>query len=140
MKRPIVIFCVLAAICLVVLPFWALQSKGGADASPESSVASADQQGLEIFQINCGACHTMEAAGTDGKIGPDLDQLLATGPKSPETVKGNQTLVYQTVQNGIGGRMPKDLVQGEQARQVAQFVAENLAYVPGQTTPTASSP
>jgi mono/diheme cytochrome c family protein len=141
MKRPIVLFCVLAAVCLVVLPFWALQSKGGADASPESTVPASDQQGLEVFQINCGACHTMEAAGTDGRIGPNLDQLLATGTKSPQTVKGNYKLVLNTVKEGIGGRMPKDLVQGDQAKQVAQFVADNLAYVPNtQSTAATSSP
>ena len=139
MKRPIVMFCVLAAICLVVLPFWALQSKGGADASPESSVPKADQQGLELFQINCGACHTLEAAGTDGKIGPNLDQLLGTGNKSADTVKTNQERVKTAIENGIQGRMPKGLVQGEQAEQVARFVAENLAYVP-QTTATSTSP
>ena len=140
MKRPIVLFCVLAAICLVVLPFWALQSKGGAKASPESSVPADNKQGLQIFQINCGACHTLAAAGTDGTIGPNLDQLLATGSKSPETVKGNYTLVLTTVQNGIGGRMPKGLVQGEQAKLVAQFVANNLAYVPSSSSTSTSSP
>jgi mono/diheme cytochrome c family protein len=129
MKRLIVMFCVLAAICLVVLPFWALQSKGGADASPGSAVPKADQQGLEIFQINCGACHTLDAAGTDGRIGPNLDQLLATGPKSSQVVQGNYTRVLNAVTGGIGGRMPQGLVKGEQAKAVAHFVADNVAYV-----------
>src|SRR3954453_15669324 len=137
-KRPIVMFVVLAAICLVLLPFWALQSKGGADASPESSVPADNQQGLQIFQINCGACHTLAAAGTDGKIGPNLDQLLATGPKSPDTVKGNYQRVLTAVNGGIGGRMPKGLVQGEQAKLVAQFVGDNVAYVGGGTSATSS--
>ena len=132
-------FCVLAAICLVVLPFWALQSKGGADASPESSVPKSDQEGLELFQINCGACHTLEAAGTDGKIGPNLDQDLGTGNKSEDTVNANYKLVETTIENGIQGRMPKGLVQGEQAEQVARFVANNLSYVP-QTSPAPTSP
>src|SRR5215211_2293639 len=99
MKRPIVMFIVLAAICLVVLPFWALQTKGGADASPEASVPAADQQGLQLFQINCGACHTLAAAGTDGIVGPNLDQLLATGARSPDVVKQN----YQRVLTAVNG-------------------------------------
>jgi mono/diheme cytochrome c family protein len=139
MKRPIAIFIVFAAICLVVLPFWALQSKGGADASPASSVPADNKQGLQIFQINCGACHTLAAAGTDGQIGPNLDQLLAPGPKTPDTVKGNYNLVLNTVKNGIGGRMPKELVQGDQAKQVSKFVANNLAYVPSSGTATTPS-
>jgi mono/diheme cytochrome c family protein len=32
--------------------------------------------GLAVFQSNgCGACHTLQAAGANGKIGPDLDNL-----------------------------------------------------------------
>jgi mono/diheme cytochrome c family protein len=128
MKRPIVMFIVLAAICLVVLPFWALQSKGGADASPEASVPAADQQGLQLFQINCGACHTLAAAGTDGLIGPNLDQRFGTGSKS-SLEKSTYETVLTTVKNGLGGRMPKGLVQGEQAKTVAHFVADNLEYI-----------
>jgi cytochrome c550 len=140
MKRPIVIFCVLAAICLIVLPFWALQSKGGADASPGSTIPTSDQQGLQLFQINCGACHTLQAAGTDGKIGPDLDQLLATGSKSSSTVSANYQLVLTTIEHGIGGRMPRGLIQGDQAKAVARFVSQNLAYVPSQGSTTPTSP
>jgi cytochrome c6 len=142
MKRPIALFIVFAAICLVLIPFWALQSKGGADASPGSSVPADNKQGLEIFQINCGACHTLAAAGTDGRIGPNLDQLLGTGAKSADVVQGNYDRVLNAVQNGIGGRMPKELVQGDQAKAVAHFVANNVSYVPSSgtaTTPTSSS-
>ena len=128
-KRPIVIFIVFAAICLVVLPFWALQARGGSEASPGSSVPASQTQGLQLFQINCGACHTLQAAGTDGIVGPNLDQLLATGPKTAQTVKANQSRVLNAVQSGIGGRMPKGILQGAQAKAVAQFVAENAAYI-----------
>jgi cytochrome c6 len=142
MKRPIAMFIVFAAICLVLIPFWALQSKGGADASPGSTVPADNQQGLQVFQINCGACHTLAAAGTDGRIGPNLDQLLGTGAKSPDVVKGNYARVLAAVKGGIGGRMPKELVQGDQAKLVASFVANNVSYVPTSgtaTTPSSSS-
>jgi mono/diheme cytochrome c family protein len=134
MKRPIVMLIVLAAICLVGLPAWALLSKGGADASPEASVPSSERQGLELFQINCGACHTLAAAGTDGVIGPNLDQLLGTGEKSADTVKSNQDRIANAIEMGIGGRMPAGLLQGEQAKTVAHFVADNLAYVGSSAT------
>jgi mono/diheme cytochrome c family protein len=129
-KRPFVIFGIFAVICLVVLPFWALAKEGSTDASPEGSVPTSEQEGLELFQINCGACHTLTAAGTDGIVGPDLDQRFGTGPKS-----SLQTLTYTTVQttieNGLGGRMPKGILQGAQAKAVAQFVADNVQYIPG---------
>jgi cytochrome c550 len=130
-KRPFVIFGIFAVICLVVLPFWALADKGSSDASPEGAVSASDQQGLELFQINCGACHTLAAAGTDGIVGPDLDLLLGAASKSSDTVSGNQDRVYNAITVGVGGRMPKGIVQGAQAKAVAQFVADNVEYVPG---------
>src|SRR5205085_8290550 len=37
--------------------------------------------GKDAFSSNgCGACHTLTAAGTNGKVGPDLDKLKAYGP------------------------------------------------------------
>jgi mono/diheme cytochrome c family protein len=128
-KRPLVIFGIFAAICLVALPAWALTQKGGSDASSGSSVPASEQQGLQLFQINCGACHTLAAAGTDGQVGPNLDELLASGPKSASAVKGNQARVLHAVQDGIAGRMPKGILQAAQAKLVAQFVADNVAYI-----------
>jgi mono/diheme cytochrome c family protein len=130
-KRPFVIFGILAVICLVALPFWALSGEGSSDASPEGSVPSSDQQGLELFQINCGACHTLTAAGTDGVIGPDLDARFGATTKSADTVKSTYTTVLTTIENGLGGRMPKGILQGAQAKAVAQFVADNVQYIPG---------
>ena len=129
-KRPFVIFGIFAVICLVVLPFWALAKEGSSDASPEGSVSASDQQGLELFQINCGACHTLAAAGTDGVVGPNLDLRFGTGPKS-SLQKSTYTTVLTTIQNGLGGRMPKGILQGAQAKVVAQFVADNVQYIPG---------
>jgi mono/diheme cytochrome c family protein len=139
-KRPILIFLIFAAICLVALPAWALTKRGSSDASTSGSVPASDQQGLQLFQINCGSCHTLAAAGTDGVIGPNLDQLLATGPKSPDTVKANEGRVLNAVENGIGGRMPKGILQGAQAKAVARFVADNVAYIGSSTTSTPSTP
>ena len=130
-KRPFVIFGTFAVICLVALPFWALAKEGSSDASPEGSVPASDQQGLELFQINCGACHTLAAAGTEGVVGPDLDLRLGGAAKSADTVSGNQTIVYNAVTQGLGGRMPKGILQGPQAKAVAQFVANNVQYIPG---------
>jgi mono/diheme cytochrome c family protein len=128
-KRPLVIFGIFAAICLLALPAWALTKKGGSDASNASSVPVSNQQGLELFQINCGACHTLAAAGTDGLVGPNLDELLGTGPKSADTVKANSSRVLNAIEQGVGGRMPKGILQSAQAKQVAAFVANNVSYI-----------
>jgi mono/diheme cytochrome c family protein len=130
-KRPFVIFGIFAVICLVALPFWALAKEGSNEASPEGSVPAGEQQGLELFQINCGACHTLAAAGTDGIIGPNLDQRFGTTAKSADTVKSTYKTVLTTIENGLAGRMPKGILQGAQAKAVARFVADNVEYIPG---------
>ena len=51
-----------------------------------SSSAFADDKmvlGLEVYndKANCGTCHTLQAAGSKEKIGPNLDQLKPTIPQ-----------------------------------------------------------
>ena len=48
-----------------------IQSQTKATASPNPSVS-----GAAVFKNNpCGSCHTLAAAGTTAKVGPDLDKL-----------------------------------------------------------------
>lgn len=116
-------FGIFAAIFAIALPAWAISREGGHDAS-EQSVSSSQEQGKELFQINCGSCHTLAKAGTDGVVGPNLDDLLAPpaqGPPDPATVKPR---VMNAIENGIDGRMPADILSGEQADRVAEFVSQ----------------
>ena len=88
---------------------------------------AAEKRGREIFGERCGLCHTLAAANAVGKVGPNLDQIQPT-----------QQLVLHTIQNGclpnppkgsaeacLGeGIMPADVVQGNDAVDVAKFVAK----------------
>ena len=77
MKRStLVIFGIVAVICVVVLPAWAITREGGEEASPQS-VPADQQEAKDLFVTNCGSCHTLYKAGTDGVVGPNLDELLA---------------------------------------------------------------
>ncbi len=50
-----------------------------------SSVFADDKMvlGLEVYnnKAQCGACHTLQAAGSEENIGPNLDQLKPTIPQ-----------------------------------------------------------
>lgn len=48
------------------------------------SVAKGDPAaGKQLFASSgCGGCHTFKAAGTNGKVGPDLDNLAADAQKA----------------------------------------------------------
>jgi mono/diheme cytochrome c family protein len=89
-------------------------------------LTSAEKSGRELFGQHCGFCHTLAAASAIGKIGPNLD-----------TLQPAESLVLHTIQNGClqkpppgssetclgNGTMPANIIQGQQADQVAKFVA-----------------
>jgi mono/diheme cytochrome c family protein len=124
MKRStFVIFGLVVLILGIGVPAWAITHEGTQSASPEE-VASDLQTGKELFVTNCGACHTLAKAGTDGVVGPNLDDLLAppsATPPDPATIKPR---VLSAIENGVAGRMPKGVLSGQQADQVATFVSQ----------------
>jgi len=87
-------------------------------------------RGEQLFKDKCGGCHTLAAAGTNGTIGPNLDDAFAS-----DVAQGfKSNTVEQVVRQQIalaGGRMPKNLVTGSDADAVAAYVAAN-AGVPGK--------
>ena len=46
---------------------------GGGQAAAVARAAIAE--GKQIFTQSCGTCHTLADAGTNGQVGPNLDQL-----------------------------------------------------------------
>jgi mono/diheme cytochrome c family protein len=137
-KRTFIWFGVLVLVLAVVIPFAAFRAKGDGESGDEK-VAASLKDGQSLFQTNCGTCHSLASAGTDGNYGPDLDELLApTGPpegkpaeikESAEAIEGR---VLNAVENGINsetpGRMPGGILNETQAKEVAAFVA----YTAGQ--------
>ena len=86
--------------------------------------------GKAIFaEAGCGGCHTLEAAGASGTVGPNLDDA-----------KPSKELVIDRVTNGKGA-MPsfKDSYSAEQIAAVADYVSRTPASnrpdrpCPGQT-------
>lgn len=132
-KRTFIWFGILVVVLAVVIPWLAFRSKGDAETG-DQKVASNLKSGQSLFQTNCGTCHTLYSAGTDGNYAPNLDELLApSGPPEgdPETVestiKATEGRVLNAVENGINsstpGRMPGGILNKEQAKEVSEFVA-----------------
>lgn len=124
-KRAFTYFGLLALLLAVVIPFWAYHKDGALASSPEK-VASSDDNARQLFQTNCGLCHTLARGGTDGVIGPNLDVRLAgtAGPATGDAIGSTQMRVLNAIQNGFGGgAMPAGILQGSEAVTVANFVA-----------------
>jgi mono/diheme cytochrome c family protein len=92
--------------------------------------AKADKaNGKKLFSPKCGSCHTLSDAGTTGTIGPDLDfafkQDLAVGMTEGtirQVVRGQIAYAITETSTGSPG-MPKNLVTGKNANDVAAYVA-----------------
>jgi len=81
-------------------------------------------QGKKLFIANCGGCHKLADAGTQGTTGPDLDGAFA-GPREQHfklsTIK--QVVYDQIYHPAPAGLMPAKIVTGADASSVAAYVA-----------------
>ena len=70
---------------------------------------------VNLHKIECSSCHTLQAAGATGQVGPNLDQL-----------KPSEEVAQRQVENG-GGVMPafKGTLTDAQIAAVAKYVADN---------------
>jgi outer membrane protein assembly factor BamB len=94
----------------------ALAAGGGSSETEEENKSGEGEEkegGEEVFDTTCSSCHTLAAAGTNGTVGPNLDEL-----------KPSQGLVEHQVTNG-GGGMPAfgGSLSKEEIKNVAEFVS-----------------
>ena len=76
---------------------------------------AAQANGRAVFGTYCANCHTLKASNAVGKVGPNLDVLHP--PKG---------LILDAIANGRArgqGQMPAGLVDGQDAQDVAAYVA-----------------
>ena len=83
---------------------------------PTSTLQGDASNGAKVFaSAGCGGCHTLEAAGSSGTVGPELDQA-----------QPDPSLVTQRVTNGQGA-MPSfaDSLSEQEIADVAAYVSES---------------
>lgn len=129
-KRTFIVFGLVVVVLAGLIPWLAFRADGDA-ATGAQDVPTSLEAGQTIFEINCGTCHTLYAAGTNGNYGPDLDELLATNgeaPTEPSAIKAAEGRVLNAIEQGVDsettpGRMPGGILNEEQAKEVSEFVA-----------------
>ena len=73
--------------------------------------------GLDVYnnKAECGVCHTLQAAGSEGQIGPDLDAL-----------KPQMNKIIDVVTNGIGVMQAwEGILSYEEIEAVAYYVFQS---------------
>jgi cytochrome c551 len=105
--------------------------------SEDVSVAKTDPnyRGAALFQARCGACHTLDVAGTEGSATNVRTRENKDGPNFNQRKEDVNDVLYAIRNGGFStGPMPQDILVGKQAQQVAEFVAKYSGKQAGQAT------
>lgn len=109
-------------IAMVIAAALGLAACGFGEEKVSVSENDPNYNGATLFATHCSGCHTLSAAGTQGSgnrgertQGPNLDQREESYDDA-----------LFAIQNGgfSGAIMPQNIVVGDEAKEVAKFVAK----------------
>jgi cytochrome c553 len=92
------------------------ETAGGVGALKSEALTEETERGKTLFRQQCASCHSLAAVNARGVTGPNLDSI---GEVTSDRI-------LNAIKNGGTGqdRMPSGLLEGEEARDVAKYVAE----------------
>jgi mono/diheme cytochrome c family protein len=112
----------IAALVALGASLFALSACG----SEGDSVAKTSQyyRGSYVFSQRCAGCHTLDVAGTQGSATNVHDKEHTDGPNFNVRHETEQNVLYAIRNGGFSGQiMPQNIVTGQTAVDVAQFLA-----------------
>jgi mono/diheme cytochrome c family protein len=127
MRRPLLLLALPAAAAVVV-------ACGTEDLQLAKS--DPDYRGAQLFVERCSGCHTLKAAGTQGSAIKANQREYKDGPNFDQRKETRESVLYAIRNGGFSsGPMPQNIVVGEDAEAVADFIAK---YSGKDRTATAS--
>ena len=126
------LFPIALVLCALLL---AACGSEGVSVSPTSDVTA--HEGAEIFASHCAGCHTISGAGTEGS---GNRALRTQGPNFDQRVESYDEALFAIRNGGFSGAiMPQNIVVGDDATRVAEFLAKySGTEVDESPRPTAS--
>jgi mono/diheme cytochrome c family protein len=81
-------------------------------------------EGARLFDENCAGCHTLDVAGAHGSATDVGSREVRDGPNFNERKETVEDVLYAIRNGGFSSQpMPQNIVTGEDAQKVAEFVA-----------------
>jgi cytochrome c2 len=116
----------LAAVALAV------GSAGCGTGGPAHGGNTSNGKTLFAGEARCGSCHTLADAGSQGTVGPNLDDAFRRSKQEDFKESTIQNVVLDQIRFPTSGSgMPADLVTGQDAKDVAAYVAQCAAVPKG---------
>jgi mono/diheme cytochrome c family protein len=129
-RRPLILIA--TSSCALLL---AACGSEGTSVPPASNLTAS--QGAELFATHCAGCHTIAGAGTEGS---GNRALRTQGPNFDQRTESYDEALFAIRNGGFSGAiMPQNIVVGDDAAKVAEFLAKYSGTdVEEQPRPTAS--
>ena len=82
-------------------------------------------EGARLFDENCAGCHTLTIAGAEGSATKVQSRERKDGPNFDDRKEDVDSVLYAIRNGGFSSSpMPQNLVTGDDAQKVAEFVAK----------------
>jgi mono/diheme cytochrome c family protein len=122
MRRPLKVILVTSALAAVAV-------FAGACGTEKIKVSQSDppvHRGAVLFAERCSGCHTLSFAATHGSASNARNAEVTNGPNLDQRCERPVTRVLYAIENGgfSGAIMPQNVVVGQDARDVAEFVSK----------------
>ena len=130
--RALTVACIVVAATLVA---------GCGSKSIELSRDDPNHAGATLFVERCGGCHTLGVAGTQGSTFDVTDRESVDGPNFDERKETVEDVLFAIRNGGFSGAiMPENIVTGEEAQAVADFLAKYAGQGPGDANDRLGAP
>jgi mono/diheme cytochrome c family protein len=82
-------------------------------------------EGAQLFDENCAGCHSLSVAGAKGSATNVASRERKDGPNFNERKEDVESVLYAIRNGGFSSSpMPQNILTGEDAQKVAEFVAK----------------
>lgn len=101
----------------------------GSQGNDLQSAAGNEGKGARLFVERCSGCHTLDKVGAEGGAIGINNRERVDGPNFNVRKEDVETILYAIRNGGYSGAiMPENLVVGEDAQAVAEFLAKWAGY------------
>jgi mono/diheme cytochrome c family protein len=88
------------------------------------SKSSPYYRGAVLFRDHCSGCHTLSTVGAEGSATSIKDRVRTNGPNFNFRKENAEQVLYAIRNGGFSGAvMPENLVVGDDAQDIANFLA-----------------
>jgi mono/diheme cytochrome c family protein len=125
------------ASAAIALAGGALLSAGCGSSAIKVSSSSPYHHGAVLFRERCSGCHTLSVVGAQGSATTIANRLPNNGPNFNIRKENVEQVLYAIRNGGFSGAiMPENIVVGEDAHAVANFLAQYSGRGAAKSQPT----